>query len=230
VVANISPGGGLSRALALGNIKKNPFALKRAAKRSTKLSCSGAHTFTSIHEKIQLQSFPMRGPLLGVALAAMVLFAHGENPLPIEKADVLPLALSDDFSFRKFKIFTNAMPNPTATPIPTKDLMIDFERRRRQWGAINYVDGLAKTGSYFTFFWRANRPANLTLRFEYRQTNLRDYVQARELYYPNAKGSYVSEIGVLGDDYATDGPITSWRALLIENRTIVGLLQSRTWR
>ena len=172
----------------------------------------------------------MRGPLLGVALAALALFAHGENPLPIEKADVLPLALSDDFSFRKFKIFTNAMPNPTATPIPTKDLMIDFERRRRQWGAINGVDGFAKTGSYFTFFWRANRPANLTLRFEYRQTNLRDYVQARELYYPNAKGSYVSEIGVLGDDYATDGPITSWRALLIENRTIVGLLQSRTWR
>jgi hypothetical protein len=172
----------------------------------------------------------MRGPLLGVVLAAMVLFAHGENPLPIEKADVLPLAISDDFSFRKFKIFTNAMPNPTATPIPTRDLMIDFERRRRQWGSINGVDTFSKTGSYFTFFWRANRPANLTLRFEYRQTNLRDYVQARELYYPNAKGSYVSEIGVLGDDYATDGPITSWRALLIENRTIVGLLQSRTWR
>jgi hypothetical protein len=195
-----------------------------------KLRRSATHTFTSNDEKIRLHSLSMRGPLLGVALAAMVLFAHGENPLPIEKAEVLPLAISDAFSFRKFKIFTNALPNPTATPIPTRDLMIDFERKRRQWGSIGGADIFAKTGSYFTFFWRANRPANLTLRFEYRQTNLRDYVQARELYYPNAKGSYVSEIDVLGDDYSTDGPITSWRALLIENRTIVGLLQSRTWR
>jgi hypothetical protein len=177
-----------------------------------------------------LESLPMRGPLFGIVLTAMVLFAHGENPLPIEKAEVLPLAISDDFSFRKFKIFTNAVPNPSATPIPTKDLMIDFERKRRLWGSISGTDVFAKTGSYFTFFWRAKRPANLTLRFEYRQTNLRDYVQARELYYPNARGGYVSEIAVLGDDYLQDGPITSWRAILIENRTIVGLVQSRTWR
>jgi len=28
----------------------------------------------------------------------------------------------------------------------------------------------------------------------------------------------------------TDGPITSWRAILIEDRRIVALLQSRTWQ
>jgi hypothetical protein len=68
------------------------------------------------------------------------------------------------------------------------------------------------------------------LRLEYRQTNLQNYVQAREIYYPNARGSHVSEFAIVGNDYQQDGPITSWRAVLIEDRRIVALLLSRTWR
>jgi len=167
------------------------------------------------------------GVLLGVMAVAII--AKADNPLPLENADVLPERISDDFEFRKFKIFSNAL-TATATPIPTKDLMIDFERKRRFWGAVDEKDRKAKTGQYFTFSWRAKRRANLTLRLEYRQASLKNYVQARELNYPNAKGSYTSEIAILGEDYETDGPITSWRAILIENRKIVGLLQSRAWR
>jgi hypothetical protein len=156
--------------------------------------------------------------------------ARAENPLPIEKADILPLAITDDYEFRKFEIFKNAAPVPGATPIPTRDLMIDFERKHRVWGAIDSSDVAAKTGQYFTFFWRSKGTAYLTLRLEYRQANLKNYVQARELYYPDAKGSHTSEFAIVGNDYETDGPITSWRAILIEDRKIVGLLQSRTWR
>jgi hypothetical protein len=174
-----------------------------------------------------MRSFGMAAVL---AVIVVTFAARGDNPLPLEKADVLPEAISDDFEFRKFKIFRNALPSPSATPIPTKDLMIDFERRRRLWGAITYEEIKEKTGQYFTFAWRAKRRANLILRLEYRQTNLKNYVQARELNYPDAKGSYTSEIAILGEDYETDGPITSWRAILIENRKIVGLIQSRTWR
>jgi hypothetical protein len=168
------------------------------------------------------------GLLLVVVTGALVVRA--EYPAPIEKADVLPLAITDDFEFRKFEIFKNAAPVPGATPIPTRDLMIDFERRHRLWGAIEGADFVAKTGQYFTFFWRSKRPAHLTLRLEYRQANLKNYVQARELYYPDGKGSHISEFAILGNDYETDGPITSWRAILIEDRKIVALLQSRTWR
>ena len=162
-----------------------------------------------------------------VAAGALV---RAENPLPIEKADVLPLAISDDFEFRKFEIFRNAPSVPGATPIPTKDLMVDFERKHRLWGAIEGADTLARTGQYFDFFWRAKRPANLTLRLEYRQANLKNYVQAREASYTNVKGNRETEFAIVGNDYETDGPITSWRAILIENRKIVGLLQSATWR
>jgi hypothetical protein len=174
----------------------------------------------------------MRWLLPGAFLAMLIggIFVRAENPLPMESADVLPLAISDDFEFRKFEIFRNALAVPGATPIPTKDLMIDFERKRRLWGALDGVDVSARTGQYFTFFWRAKRPANLTIRLEYRQANLKNYVQARELNYVNAKGSHESEFAILGNDYENDGPITSWRAILIENRNIVALLQSRTWQ
>ena len=163
-------------------------------------------------------------------MTVVAIIAKADNPLPLENVNVFPEAISDDFEFRKFKIFCNALPTAAAAPMPTKSLMIDFERKRRLWGAIDDKGRKAKTGQYFTFFWRAKRRANLTLRLEYRQTNLKNYVQARELNYPNAKGSYTSEIAVLGEDYETDGPITSWRAILIEDRKIVGLLQSRTWQ
>ena len=175
----------------------------------------------------------MRWLLPGAFLAMLIggIMVRAENPLPMENVNVLPLAINDNFEFRKFEIFRNAPPVPGATPILTKDLMIDFERKHRLWGALDGWDTSSKTGQYFTFFWRAKKPANLTIRLEYRQSNLKNYVQARELNYPNAKGSHTSEFAILGNDYETDGPITSWRAILIEDRRIiVALLQSRTWQ
>jgi hypothetical protein len=146
------------------------------------------------------------------------------------EANVLPLALSDDFQFRKFDIFINAELRPRATPMTTRELMIYMERHRRTFGAIDNNEINAKTGEFFTFFWRAKRQADLTLRFEYRQSNLKNLVQARELDYPAARGSRESEFDIVGNDFSEDGRVTSWRALLIENHVIVALLQSRAWR
>src|ERR1700693_356637 len=136
----------------------------------------------------------MRCLLPGAFLAMLVggIMVRAENPLPIESANILPLAISDDFEFRKFEIFRNALAIPGSTPIPTRDLMVDFERKRRMWGALEGADVLARTGQYFTFFWRAKRRANLTIRLEYRQANLKNYVQARELNYPTPQGSRTS--------------------------------------
>jgi hypothetical protein len=164
-----------------------------------------------------------------IGLIATIALVRAENPLPIPQAKVLPLVLSDDFEFRKFDIFRNAPPHAGATPQSTRELAILFERKRRLWGAIDGIDAHDRIGQYFTFFWKAKHPADLTLRLEYRQSNLKNYVQARERYYPAARGNYTSEFAIVGDDYSQDGPITSWRAVLIENNVIVALLQSRTW-
>ena len=170
---------------------------------------------------------------LGVAFFILLLaknLACAENPLPLPEANVLPLALSDDFQFRKFDIFINAELRPRTTPMQTRELMIYMERHRRTFGAIDQNEVDAKTGEFFTFFWRAKRQADLTLRFEYRQSNLKNLVQAREINYPTARGSHESEFDIVGNDYSEDGRVTSWRALLIENHVIVALLQSRAWR
>jgi hypothetical protein len=170
---------------------------------------------------------------LGVAFFFLLLaknLACAENPLPMPEANVLPLVLSDDFQFRKFDIFINAQLRPRSTPMSTRELMIYMERHRRTFGAIDNNEIAANTGEFFTFFWRAKRQADLTLRFEYRQSNLKNLVQAREIDYPAARGSHESEFDVIGNDFSEDGRVTSWRALIIENHVIVALLQSRAWR
>jgi hypothetical protein len=159
-----------------------------------------------------------------LALAASAIGAP-EAPRQLDKANVLPLALDDAFQFRKTKIFLN---EPELFK-PTTDPMIAFERARVNFGAVNAYDRSQRYGQYFTFFWRSKRKADLTVRFEFRQQRLGSYVQARELFYPAAKGTVQSDFAVIGDDYREDGKITSWRALLIENGRIVGLTQSFLW-
>ncbi len=163
------------------------------------------------------------------AFAMLVLAASAPGaaakPRQLDKANVLPLALDDAFEFRKTKIFLN---EPELFK-PTVDPMIAFERQRVNFGAVSQYDRQQRYGSYYTFFWRTKRTADLTVRFEYRQQKLGAYVQARELTYPAAKGSEKSEFSVIGDDYREDGKVTAWRVLLIEDGRIVGLNQSFLW-
>src|SRR5689334_5344569 len=94
-------------------------------------------------------------------LLALVLAATGfcaEPPAQqLPKANVLPLALDDAFQFRKTKIFYN---DPQYWK-PTQDQMITFERQRINFGAVTQYDRVQRYGFYYTFYWRALRPADL---------------------------------------------------------------------
>lgn len=144
----------------------------------------------------------------------------------LEKANVLPLALNDNFQFRKVKLYYyNNMPQPITTSEP-----VNFERLRMNWGAVNSYDRNRRYGNYFTFFWRNSETADVTVRLEYRQAALGNYVAALERYYPGARGSHQSDFEVVGDDYLEFGRVTAWRVLLIVDGRIVGLRQSYMWR
>ena len=148
--------------------------------------------------------------------------------VPIAKAGVLPLALSDDFSFRKVSTFfydtrDASFQRPTISP------MIQFERQRAGYGAVNGYDRAERFGHYFTVWWRSEQPSDVTVRLEYRQQNLGSHVQAKELFYPAAKGTNLTKFTVIGDEYADDGKVTAWRLLLIQNNRIVVLRQSFLW-
>lgn len=161
-------------------------------------------------------------------LALLAFAAPGfskEPPRQLDKANVLALALDDAFEFRKTKIFLN---DPELFK-PTTETMISFERQRINFGAVTQLDRQQRYGHYYTFWWKAARKADVTLRFEYRQQRLGSYVQAKEYSYTGAKGTIQSQFQVIGDDYNEEGKVTAWRAILIENGRIVGLTQSFLW-
>ncbi len=166
---------------------------------------------------------------LGLVLLSLAFSSCATPPGPatkLEKANVLPLALNDHFQIRKTIRFFNS----SAKQIDTQSEPIQFERQRMTWGALETYDIQATYGNYFTFFWRATEQADVTIRLEYRQANLGNYVMAQERYYPGAKGSYRSPFDVIGDEFLENGRVTSWRVLLIVDGRIVALKQSYMWR
>ena len=191
------------------------------------------------------------------AAGVLIIIASGlapaaEEPRILETVTTLPVALSKDFEFRKTKLFSisnkpvqeRTRNAPSTTPKPGKlsstspssksatvqDASITFERQYRLFGAVTLLDQLQRFGDYFDFFWRAKRPADITVRLEYRQEKLHEHVQAQEISYPNVRGTHKTEFKVIGDDYFDDGRVISWRCLLIENGRIVAENRSYMWK
>ncbi|PYJ30853.1 MAG: hypothetical protein DMF24_00935 [Verrucomicrobia bacterium] len=188
------------------------------------------------------------------ALILLVLGASGkaaprEEPRIIEKVAPLPVALDNDFEFRKTKLFLLSEKTPTASQrsrqttstlggksnapsqktATLQDAPIIFERQYRMFGAVTALDQRQRFGNYFDFFWRAKRPSDVTVRLEYRQERLHEHVQAQEITYRNVRGTHKTEFKVIGDDYLDDGRVIAWRCLLIANGRIVAENRSYLW-
>lgn len=188
------------------------------------------------------------------ATVVLIIIASGlaravEEPKVLEKVTPLPVALSKDFEFRKTKLFFLSERAPTqgqsqrqttstlggkSTSSTQKtatlqDAPITFERQYRLFGAVTAVDQRQRFGDYFDFFWRAKRPADVTVRLEYRQAKLHEHVQAQEISYRNVRGTRKTEFKVIGDDYLDDGRVIAWRCLLIENGRVVAENHSYMW-
>jgi hypothetical protein len=191
------------------------------------------------------------------AAVVLLISANGfartvEEPRILEKVTPLPVALSKDFEFRKTKLYFLSEKTPKANErvrqststlsskslsgtspsqktATLQDAPITFERQYRLFGAVTQLDQRQRFGDYFDFFWRAKRPADVTVRLEYRQEKLHDYVQAQEISYRNVRGTRKTEFKVIGDDYLDDGRVIAWRCLLIENGRIVAENRSYMW-
>ena len=150
--------------------------------------------------------------------------------LKLDQANVLPLAMNSTFTFRKETQFLNdpaLFPKGGSKPNES----IEFERRYYMWPATTSLDRGELKGNYFNFFWwNHGSPADVTVRLEYRQANLGNFVMAREKSYNNVKGSIVSRFSIIGDDYLENGQVTNWRCILIVDNKIVGLTQSYLWK
>jgi hypothetical protein len=189
------------------------------------------------------------------ALGSLALVASSggarQEPRILEKVTPLPVALSNDFEFRKTKLFflserapkaserarqttsTTTLGGKSTSPsqktATLQDAPITFERQYRLFGAVTQLDQRQRFGNYFDFFWRAKRPSDVTVRLEYRQEKLHEHVQAQEISYRNVRGTHKTEFKVIGDDYLDDGRVIAWRCLLIENGRIVAENRSFMW-
>lgn len=168
---------------------------------------------------------------LALILPLFVLCACAGPQVPatkLEAANVLPITLDDRYQFRKQKL--DFFDDETQRDVVTQSEAAQFIMAQRRWGALDNLDLRQRAGNYYSFFWRTNTGEDVTVRLEYRQAGLGNYVMAQERYYPAAKGSYQSNFQVIGDDYLENGRVTAWRALLIVDGKIVGLTQSYIWR
>ncbi|MGA0092793.1 MAG: hypothetical protein ACO3J2_00715 [Chthoniobacterales bacterium] len=172
-------------------------------------------------------------PRPGLALIISVLLASCVTTSPpaveMPEANVLPLALDNDFSFRKTIRYLNQR-KFTEVPLPRGNETLEFQRQWMNYGALSADEREQRQGTYYDIFWRAERPADITVRFEYRQAKLGNAVRAQETFVPQAQGTVKSSFKVIGDDFLWDGPVTAWRCLLIENGRIVGFTQSYLWK
>ena len=171
--------------------------------------------------------------LLCAALAVVLAgCATPEGPATrLDKANILPLELDDAYQFRKIltSVFDPNLDEQRVSSAKTGGV-IDFERARRTWGAVDSLEISKRHGSYFTFFWRTSRDSDVTLRLEYRQAGLGNFVMAQERYFPAARGSHRSTFQVTGDEFLENGLVSAWRALLIVDGRVVALRQSSMWR
>src|SRR5438046_7087318 len=143
-----------------------------------------------------------------------------EEPKIVEKVTPLPIALNRDFEFRKTKLYflSEKLPKqtqerrtassvtgtlsgrtaPAQKTLTLQDVPITFERQYRLFGAVTLLDARQRCGDYFDFFWRAKRPADITVRLEYSHEKLHEHVQAQEISYRNVRGTHKTELMVNG--------------------------------
>lgn len=174
--------------------------------------------------KMLLRTFPS-SLVLSIFLAGCT--APDGPATRLLKANVLPLAIDDAYQFRKIQLSSL---DPSYVEIRAKNDMINFERARRTFGAVDSVEIAQRYGNYYTIFWRNSSRSDVTLRLEYRQAGLANFVMAKERLYTDTIGSHRSTFEVVGDEFLENGRVTSWRALLITDGRIVAISQSYMWR
>lgn len=171
----------------------------------------------------------MKLPLLAFFCLAIAGCASAPQPQPrqVEHLAPLPVALDPDFSFRKIIQY---FLNPAAKAISANvDASVAFERSYHSYGAITALDVRQRQGNYYTIFWRSKHPADVTVRFEYRQESLHAFTQAREITYQQARGTTRTVFALIGDDFSDDGRVIAWRISLIVKGRIVAVKRSYLW-
>ena len=111
------------------------------------------------------------------------------------------------------------------------DPAIPFEAQHYLYGAITSEERLSRYGHYYTIFWNSeNSAAPVDVLFEYRQRETGSAVSTIQITEDNPRRKNQTKIQLIGDDYFTNGSITSWRITLTQNGEVIGQDRSFLWQ
>ena len=115
-------------------------------------------------------------------------------------------------------------------PTIVADPAINLEREHILYGAVTKADMLARTGHYYTLFWKvADRTQPVTVRFEYRQANSGLVTKVKELEIIDIQRSNSTRFQVIGPDYVTQGRVSAWKMSIIRGKQELVSSTSNLW-
>lgn len=118
-----------------------------------------------------------------------------------------------------------------ASWVSTTDPMIQFEKTRHLYGAIDSEDYQERFGNYYTVFWKTDQPeVPATIRLDYRQAKTGPKILTKEVTVASPKAKNATKFEVLGDEYETNGPVTQWKASIIQNGNVITEYRSFLWK
>ncbi len=106
---------------------------------------------------------------------------------------------------------------PGQVQIPTDDMMIAFERRYRQHGALTAMERRERDGHYYTVWWRVDDTSQpVTVRFEYRQKDDATAVRVVEQLVSQPGRSNETRFEITGEPYYVEGAVVAHRVSLVQ--------------
>lgn len=110
------------------------------------------------------------------------------------------------------------------------DPAINFEREHFLYGAVSKADILARTGHYYTLFWKVeDRTQPVTIRFEYRQANSGLVTKVQEQEVTDIGRSNSTRFQVIGADYTTHGRVSAWKMSVMRGKQELVSSASNLW-
>lgn len=113
----------------------------------------------------------------------------------------------------------------------TNQEMIDFEYRRKVYGAVFSCDYAERYGNYFTVHWRTTRcDLPVTIRLQYRQAKTGPKIFAEEQLVETPTRTNTTNFEIIGDDYFSRGAVTQWKATIVQDGAVVDEFKSFLWQ
>ena len=107
---------------------------------------------------------------------------------------------------------------------------ITFEMDYVLHGAVSAKERLARQGHYYAIFWSVtDRSQPVKVRLEYRQQKTGAKIMMTEQEFTSPKGSNVTKFAINGEAYVTNGPVTSFRVLLVRGKEVLSEEKSYLW-